>query len=74
MKKKVIIWIAAILIVLNASAQNTDTYYINAPRFTHPLLEKWIQEYKKVKPEVNLAIAKSDLKLFTMLTLLTVTT
>ncbi len=59
MKKKVIIWIAAILIVLNASAQNTDTYYINAPRFTHPLLEKWIQEYKKVKPEVNLAIAKS---------------
>ena len=60
MKKKVIIWIAAILIVLNASAQNTDTYYINAPRFTHPLLEKWIQEYKKVKPEVNLAIAKSD--------------
>ena len=59
MKKKVIIWIAAILIVLNASAQNTDTYYINAPRFTHPLLEKWIQEYKKVKPEVNLTIAKS---------------
>ena len=59
MKKKVIIWIAAILIVLNASAQNTDIYYINAPRFTHPLLEKWIQEYKKVKPEVNLTIAKS---------------
>jgi len=27
------------LIALNASAQNTDTYYINAPRFTHPLLE-----------------------------------
>lgn len=59
MNKKITIWIAAILIVLNASAQNTDTYYINAPRFAHPLLEKWIQEYKKVEPHVNLAIAKS---------------
>ena len=38
---------------------NSNTYYINAPRFVRPLIEKWITEYKKVVPEANFAIAKS---------------
>lgn len=42
----------------NASASST-TYYINAPRFVRPLIEKWISEYKKVAPQANFAIAKT---------------
>lgn len=41
-----------------ANTSNT-TYYINAPRFVRPLIEKWISEYKKVRPEANFAIAKT---------------
>lgn len=42
----------------NASASSA-TYYINAPRFVRPLIEKWISEYKKVAPQANFAIAKT---------------
>lgn len=41
-----------------ANTSNT-TYYINAPRFVRPLIEKWISEYKKARPEANFAIAKT---------------
>ena len=37
----------------------STTYYINAPRFVRPLIEKWITEYKKVEPHANFAIAKT---------------
>ena len=37
----------------------SQTYYINAPRFVRPLIEKWITEYKRIKPEDDFAIAKS---------------
>lgn len=37
----------------------SHTYYINAPRFVRPLIEKWITEYKGIKPEDDFAIAKS---------------
>ncbi|MBP7767858.1 MAG: hypothetical protein KA067_02120 [Prevotella sp.] len=37
----------------------TTTYYINAPRFVRPLVEKWISEYKKTDPSSDFAIAKS---------------
>lgn len=40
----------------NAAA---STYYINAPRFVRPLIEKWISEYKKVDSRANFAIAKT---------------
>jgi hypothetical protein len=59
MNKKITIWIIGMLVAFNALAQNTETYYISAPHFVRPLLEKWILEYKKVEPHVNLAIAKS---------------
>lgn len=37
----------------------SSTYYINAPRFVRPLIEKWITEYRKVDSLANFAIAKS---------------
>ena len=37
----------------------SQTYYINAPSFVRPLIEKWITEYKRIKPEDDFAIAKS---------------
>ena len=42
-------------------SENTasNIYYINAPRFVRPLIEKWITEYKKVEPHANFAIAKT---------------
>lgn len=64
----VILTIAFSLQALVALAGNEDqvyttntntTYYINAPRFVRPLIEKWIAEYKKVRPEANFAIAKT---------------
>lgn len=52
-----------------ANTTNT-TYYINAPRFVRPLIEKWISEYKKVRPEANFAIAKtSETKANSLLTI-----
>lgn len=42
----------------NNTNDNT-TYYINAPRFVRPLIEKWIAEYKKEVPSANFAIAKT---------------
>ena len=42
------------------NSSNTGTiYYIDAPRFVRPLIEKWISEYKQVRPEANFAIAKT---------------
>lgn len=43
----------------NNSASASTTYYINAPRFVRPLIEKWITEYRKVEPHANFAIAKT---------------
>lgn len=37
----------------------SSTYYINAPRFVRPLIEKWISEYRKVDSRANFAIAKT---------------
>lgn len=44
----------------NNSENSTSTFYINAPRFVRPLIEKWISEYKKEVPNVNFAIAKTQ--------------
>ena len=45
----------------NGVEKNTasSVYYINAPRFVRPLIEKWITEYKKVDSHANFAIAKT---------------
>ena len=46
----------------NGVEENTassSVYYINAPRFVRPLIEKWITEYKKVDSHANFAIAKT---------------
>lgn len=60
--------------ILSASADNLNnaqnqpdnngndvsaTYYINAPRFVRPVIEKLIAEYEKVQPSVHFAIAKT---------------
>lgn len=43
----------------NTDNPSAATYYIDAPRFVRPLLERWISEYKKVRPEAAFAIAKT---------------
>ena len=43
----------------NVATTNSATYYINAPRFVRPLIEKWITEYQKVNPQAKFAIAKT---------------
>lgn len=54
----------------NNTSNTNATYYINAPRFVRPLIEKWITEYKKVRPEANFAIAKTpDAKSNSILTI-----
>lgn len=78
--KKIITVIVTIAFSLQAlvalagnEGQNTTTngtYYINAPRFVRPLIEKWISEYKKVRSEANFAIAKTpDAKSNSILTI-----
>lgn len=42
-----------------AAAKAPATYYINAPRFVRPLVERLIGEYKQVNPQARLAIAKT---------------
>ncbi len=69
----VVLTIAFSLQALTALADNnTDntTFYISAPKFVRPLIEKWISEYKKVRPEANFAIAKTpDAKANSILTI-----
>lgn len=43
----------------NASANNTTTYYINAPRFVRPILSQWISDYEQSHGGVRFAIAKT---------------
>ncbi|MBM6993751.1 MAG: hypothetical protein I3J02_10910 [Prevotella sp.] len=43
----------------NDATNHSSTYYINAPRFVRPLVEKWIDEYKKANPNADFAIAKT---------------
>ncbi len=42
--------------VLTARAQSSDKIIVTGSRFTYPLLEKWIAEYKKVNPSLNIKI------------------
>ena len=43
----------------NNSTNPQAIYYIDAPRFVRPLVEKWITEYQKVQPAAHFAVAKS---------------
>ena len=49
-KKSYFLMIALSLATLQLMAQ---TYTINSPRFARPLVEKWIEEYAKVEPNVH---------------------
>ena len=40
------------------NADGTITYYISSPRFARPLVERWIKEYAKVRPDVHLSVRK----------------
>lgn len=54
-------WLSSVASPANDTDNTNDnnTYYINAPRFVRPLIEKWIAEYKKEVPSANFAIAKT---------------
>ncbi len=41
------------------SAANESTYYINAPRFVRPLIDRWISEYESLQPSAHFAIASN---------------
>ncbi len=44
------------------SAQNSkNIIYVKGANFTHPILNTWIGEYKKVRPEVTVKIASKDI-------------
>lgn len=44
-------------------AQNTNSpVFISGPKFAQPLIEKWVSEYSKVKPGVNIEVVQKDLK------------
>lgn len=42
-----------------STTNHAQTYYINAPRFVRPIVERWIDEYKKANPNADFAIAKT---------------
>ena len=50
--------LALLLFSAGLTAQNagTESVSINGPKFTHPLLAKWISEYAKVNPKVKIKL------------------
>ena len=42
------------------STNTSSVRYVKAPRFTRPLVEKWITEYAKTQPGVEFQIAKGN--------------
>jgi ABC-type phosphate transport system substrate-binding protein len=56
--------LAILLISTSALAQNSsnDIIYIKSPHFVSPLVEKWIVEYSKSNPQVQLKLADSKVK------------
>lgn len=50
-----------VLSFANLSAQgNKDIIYIKGANFTHSILNSWITEYEKIRPEVSIQIAPKD--------------
>lgn len=44
-----------------SAQKNENILYIKGANFTHPILNEWITEYKKVRPEVAIKIATNDI-------------
>ena len=65
--KKIALTIAVLfsISISNIWAEETSTNassvrYVKAPRFARPLVEKWITEYAKTRPDVEFQIAKGN--------------
>ena len=64
--KRIVFTIALILslglsnVWAEGNGTNSGVRTIKAPRFARPLVEKWISEYAKTQPGVELQIAKSS--------------
>ena len=64
--KRIVFTIALILslglsnVWAEGNGTNSGVRTIKAPRFARPLVEKWIEEYAKTQPGVELQIAKSS--------------
>jgi len=41
---------------------NQNSILVSSPKFAQPLIEKWISEYSKVKPEANIKFVQKDTK------------
>jgi hypothetical protein len=60
--KKTKTMIASLLLMVSTAlyaetAGSQEVFYIKTPRFARPLVEKWIAEYKKIDPEMQLCIS-----------------
>lgn len=47
-------------ITITTQAQNNETLYIKAEKFTLPLIEKWISEYSQINPNAKIKVTNSD--------------
>ncbi|MDP4210532.1 MAG: hypothetical protein Q8928_17110 [Bacteroidota bacterium] len=53
----------ALVVSSNLYAQNSKEYiYLSGTRFTYPIIEKWITEYRKVNPTAKIKLQYSKLK------------
>ncbi|MDR2470461.1 MAG: hypothetical protein LBD27_08330 [Tannerella sp.] len=60
-KMSLIAWIAiGSFVSVQISSAQQETFYIKGVRFANPLLEKWISEYAKARPDVSLSIADKN--------------
>ncbi|MDR1341651.1 MAG: hypothetical protein LBK18_00165 [Prevotellaceae bacterium] len=53
---------ATLLASVTASAQAQDVIYVDNPKFVAPLVERWIDEYAKSNPHVQVKRAESSAK------------
>jgi ABC-type phosphate transport system substrate-binding protein len=62
MKQCIISFFIFVFASANIIAQDNETIYVKSVRFATPLLEKWIAEYSKLNPDIQIAIAGKDIQ------------
>ncbi len=56
MKTKIVSFLLLSVIALHSVKAQSNKIIVTGSRFTYPLLEKWIAEYKKVNPSANIKV------------------
>jgi ABC-type phosphate transport system substrate-binding protein len=63
--KNIFVSIVALLVIssgVSASDSTQEVIYVSSARFSSPLVEKWIAEYSKQNPKVQIKLAEKDSK------------